>query len=159
LAQTNRRVKRFSEALADVDDRSYNGAMSSKRQHLLEKGFELLYLKGYNGTGIQEIVDAAEVPKGSFYSYFDSKQVFALEALRHYTALLDAEMQQILSDLDVSPVQRILNLYAQRIGFYRKLNFTLGCFAGNLTQELGDTDSTMRVALDNFFVHNRQSIA
>ncbi len=130
----------------------------NKRQLILEKGFELLYQKGYNGTGIKEIVEAAGVPKGSFYSYFPSKQAFALEALQHYRALVDAEMQQVLSNKDLPPVQRILDLYARRIKLYRKLKFTLGCFGGNLAQELGDTDETIREALDGCFVHNRQPI-
>lgn len=133
--------------------------MENKKQHLLQKGFEILYQKGYNGTGIQEIVDAAGVPKGSFYSYFDSKQAFALEALRHYTTLLDEEMDATLSDAAVPPLERIFNLYRQRLEFFRKVNYTLGCFAGNLTQELGDTNLTVRTALDDFFVHNRQPIA
>ncbi len=31
-----------------------------------------------------ELALAVQVPKGSFYSYFDSKEAFAAEAITHY---------------------------------------------------------------------------
>lgn len=38
-----------------------------KRATILEAGAALMFRKGYHGTGIQEIVDIASVPKGSLY--------------------------------------------------------------------------------------------
>ena len=38
---------------------------------MIEKGMMLLWSKGYNATSVKDIVDAAQVPKGSFYFYFD----------------------------------------------------------------------------------------
>ena len=43
---------------------------------LLREGVGLIHRKGYNNTGIQEILQAADVPKGSFYHYFKN---FVLE--------------------------------------------------------------------------------
>ena len=54
-----------------------------KRVRILDAGTELMLRKGYHGTGIQQIVDAAGVPKGSFYSYFKSKEDFVLAAMEH----------------------------------------------------------------------------
>lgn len=48
------------------------------RDKLIEAGLQLMLAKGYTNTGIQEIVNQAGVPKGSFYHYFDSKENFAL---------------------------------------------------------------------------------
>ena len=42
------------------------------RAALLEAGERLIHERGYNGAGVKEIVDAAGVPKGSFYGYFES---------------------------------------------------------------------------------------
>ena len=44
---------------------------------------ELFFKNGYNATGISEILKAAEIPKGSFYFYFDSKKSVA-EAVAVY---------------------------------------------------------------------------
>jgi len=39
---------------------------------------------GYSACGVQEIVDAAGVPKGSFYNYFKAKELLAVEVLGTY---------------------------------------------------------------------------
>lgn len=54
------------------------------RTRLLDVGLAAFAKRGYHGTGIKEIVDAAEIPKGSFYNYFKSKEEFGLAiVLRH----------------------------------------------------------------------------
>ena len=54
------------------------------RSRLLERGADLICSRGFNAIGLQEITDAAGVPKGSFYNYFDSKEAFAVEILSEY---------------------------------------------------------------------------
>ena len=47
-------------------------AQSSTREEIVRKGAALIHAQGYNATGIKQILDAAGVPKGSFYFYFKS---------------------------------------------------------------------------------------
>ena len=129
-----------------------------KKQEILQRGFEVMYSKGYHATSIQDIVDAAGIPKGSFYHYFRTKQQFTLDALALYTDLLNQEMSKILMDTRLPPLKRILKLYQDRINFYHSHNYGLGCFAGNLTQEVADTNESLRVAVDAFFIQNRSLI-
>ena len=51
-----------------------------KRELILAKGSQVMTRRGYHGTGVMEIVQAAGSPKGSFYHYFASKEDFALQA-------------------------------------------------------------------------------
>ena len=53
-------------------------------KRLAKAGYELFNQHGYNATGIQQITDAAGVPKGSFYAYFPSKEALAVAILEHY---------------------------------------------------------------------------
>jgi len=76
--------------LPSEDDRSYNFKMSRPknpdmiRSRLLDAGLAAFAKRGYHGTGIKEIVDTAQIPKGSFYNYFKSKEEFGLAiVLRH----------------------------------------------------------------------------
>ena len=55
-----------------------------KADFLLERGIELLWSKGYNATSVNDIVKAANIPKGSFYFYFDSKEDFTVKAIEKY---------------------------------------------------------------------------
>jgi TetR/AcrR family transcriptional repressor of nem operon len=50
------------------------------RQHILDTGNRIIAAKGFSAVGLNEILQAAEVPKGSFYHYFKSKEQFG-EAL------------------------------------------------------------------------------
>lgn len=66
------------------------------RQHILDVAYPLMLRKGFTAVGLAELLSAAQVPKGSFYHYFGSKEAFGeavLEAyfsgyLRHVDALL-----------------------------------------------------------------------
>ncbi|MDS0962508.1 MULTISPECIES: TetR/AcrR family transcriptional regulator [Enterobacteriaceae] len=54
------------------------------RQHIIDVARALITHKGYSAVGIAEIVNAAGIPKGSFYYYFKSKEEFAEALLENY---------------------------------------------------------------------------
>jgi len=54
------------------------------RKKLLEAGVSIFIDQGYHGTGIQEVVDKAGIPKGSFYNYFKSKEDFGSKTIVHF---------------------------------------------------------------------------
>ncbi len=59
-------------------------ATKSTRDHLIDVGVGLMHRDGYNATGLTDILKAADVPKGSFYHHFGSKEDFAAAALERY---------------------------------------------------------------------------
>ena len=54
---------------------------SSRREHLLEVGLRELRSTGNTATGVKEVLELAQVPKGSFYHYFSSKEAIVPELL------------------------------------------------------------------------------
>jgi TetR/AcrR family transcriptional repressor of nem operon len=56
----------------------------AKRLHILNIGSDLILHKGFTGVGLQEILQSCEIPKGSFYHYFPSKEAFGCELVKHY---------------------------------------------------------------------------
>lgn len=57
------------------------------REHLLATGERLCMHRGFTGMGLSELLKTAEVPKGSFYHYFRSKEAFGVAMLeRHYAS-------------------------------------------------------------------------
>lgn len=46
----------------------------AKKLNILEKRVEIILIRGYNNIGINEILKARTIPKGSFYSYFKIKK-------------------------------------------------------------------------------------
>lgn len=116
-----------------------NRARIDKREMVLAKGAQVMTRRGYHGTGVLEIVQAAGIPKGSFYHYFASKEDFALQALEHlYTPRLE-RYQAALSRSALSPRERILGYYAELVAhFARQENPEYHCFIGSLSFEMAE---------------------
>lgn len=125
-----------------------------KSELLLEKGMEILWSKGYNGTSVNDIVKAADVPKGSFYFYFDSKEDFVIKALNRYFNLMFSQGRKILEDTNISPKARLIKVYEFRLNMMKnELNCEKGCMAGNLGSEVAEHNENIRKAVLD--IHNK----
>lgn len=101
--------------------------------------------RGYNGTGVKDIVNAAGVPKGSFYNYFESKQAFAVAALEQVAEGNLRQMRSILDSAAESPLKRLEEFFIRNIEHLKRNGrFTGGCFIGTICQEIADADDTIR---------------
>jgi TetR/AcrR family transcriptional repressor of nem operon len=49
-------------------------AKPNLREEILTAGLATLHGRGFNATSVQDITEAAGVPKGSFYNHFASKE-------------------------------------------------------------------------------------
>ncbi|HLD67740.1 MAG TPA: TetR family transcriptional regulator C-terminal domain-containing protein [Pseudomonas sp.] len=108
-----------------------------KRDLILAKGAQVMARRGYHGTGVQEIVQAAGIPKGSFYHYFASKEEFALQALEHLYGPRLIRYAQALGDAGSSPRARILGYYGELVAhFARQETPEYHCFLGSLSFEM-----------------------
>src|SRR5246127_5846844 len=82
-------------------------ATKSTREHLIDVGVGLMHRNGYNATGLTDILKAADVPKGSFYHHFGSKEDFAAAALERYTTREAEHAASVLMGSKVSPRKRL----------------------------------------------------
>ncbi|MBL4604744.1 MAG: TetR/AcrR family transcriptional regulator [Flavobacteriaceae bacterium] len=120
-----------------------------KADFLLEKGMELLWSKGYNATSVNDIVKAAEIPKGSFYFYFESKEDFAVKAIQKYFDQNITIIVTILnSNEEPSPRQRLMNFHKYRADVLRdELGYSGGCMACNVGNEMSEHSEKIRNAI------------
>ena len=114
---------------------------------LLQAGLDVMLEKGYNNTGIQEVLSSLGVPKGSFYYYFESKESFAIAIIRYVDKDYRDSLSSVLNDRQKSPLER-LHHYCQtsRLGFLSQ-ECRKGCLIGNLSQEMSDQSETLRKEL------------
>ncbi|HQQ50769.1 MAG TPA: TetR family transcriptional regulator C-terminal domain-containing protein [Spirochaetota bacterium] len=117
------------------------------QQLLLKSGAELVYAKGFNNTGIQEILQCAGVPKGSFYFYFKSKEEFGMALIEYYTDMMCSMLRNYLTDASHSPIERIKRFFEGSARYYEQHQFEGGCPIGNLSQEMSCLSEPMRVKL------------
>jgi TetR/AcrR family transcriptional repressor of nem operon len=117
------------------------------RENLLNQGVALLMEQGYHGTGLKSILDAVQIPKGSFYNYFSSKEQFGAEVIQHY---IDPFIKQLTGHLQRSEHDALGALqcyFAEGIAELEKANFKGGCLLGNLMGEIGDTSDLCQKSL------------
>jgi len=116
-----------------------------KADYLLKRGMELLWSKGYNATSVNDIVQVAEVPKGSFYFYFESKEDFAVKAIEMYFQENFSPAEEILNNKSISPRQRLLDFYEFRTNMLKnELQCTMGCLACNVGNEMAEHSENIR---------------
>lgn len=119
------------------------------KENILKQGVALFTEKGYHGTGLQEILDAVQIPKGSFYNYFGSKENFAAEAVQYY---IEPFIEQLTGHLQTNEDNALLaleNYFAVLISELEKANFKGGCLLGNLMGEIGDTSDVCQKSLQH----------
>jgi len=133
--------------------------LTSKKDRILWAGLEIMKTHGYNGTSVKDIVDAAGVPKGSFYNYFDSKESFAVEALEAVAGEDYLTSRKLLSVTNKSPLQRLQYFFEQSTLHSCDCEFKVGCFFGNLGQEMSDSNEAIRQKVKKILKRNTNMIA
>ncbi|HWK05794.1 MAG TPA: TetR/AcrR family transcriptional regulator [Puia sp.] len=103
------------------------------KDKILDVASRLFYDQGYNLTGINQIIEEADIARASLYNHFDSKTELLL-------AYLDKTRQDWFTDLEeflrpiADPREKILALFDFRIGRQRKLDFK-GCHFSKISAE------------------------
>jgi TetR/AcrR family transcriptional repressor of nem operon len=116
---------------------------------LLDAGAAMLLEQGYHGTGIQPVLDEVGVPKGSFYNYFDSKEHFAAEVIRHMAAKVVVGLDGLKEDARRDALAALRRDLKKRIqGFEGR--FSGGCLFGNLGAEVEDSELCRAALADAF---------
>jgi TetR/AcrR family transcriptional repressor of nem operon len=122
-------------------------AREDTRKLILNNGAKLVHARGFVNTGIQEILDASSVPKGSFYFYFKSKEDFGQALVDHYITFISAMFNKYLKDPERTPLDRMKRYFEESCAFYTNINFSSGCPIGNLSQEMSDISEPLREKL------------
>jgi TetR/AcrR family transcriptional repressor of nem operon len=129
------------------------------RDRLIDTGLKLMHQNGYNATGVAEILKAADVPKGSFYHHFGSKEDFAAAALKKYTAREAEHAATVLSDLTVSPVKRLKRYFMDIVKFYGQQGAIPGCMMGRFSLEMASANPQLQKQISATFTHWQHTIA
>lgn len=126
---------------------AHTSESSEVRDGIIAVGQRIMAAKGFSAVGINEILTAAGVPKGSFYYYFGSKDAFGQAMLTAYFEQYHTEMDRTLSRADRSNAQRLLD-YFQGWREGQSLQDCQGkCLAVKLGAEVADLSETMRNAM------------
>jgi len=128
----------------------------SLKEQLIERSAAVFLQRGFNAASVNDIVQAAGVPKGSFYNHFPSKEALAIEVLRRYVDDLDLRM---LDDPDGSPLALLRAHLEASIVARRATGIEYGCLLGNLSTDAVALNDGLREAVAEGFSRWTDAVA
>ena len=116
----------------------------AKRLHILNTSSDLILHKGFTGVGLQEILQSCEIPKGSFYHYFQSKEAFGCELVQHYVDNYQVRLNDVWRS-DKSPYQKLIEYFNLWIEDPQtQCGWADSCLIVKLAAEVADLSEDMR---------------
>jgi TetR/AcrR family transcriptional repressor of lmrAB and yxaGH operons len=116
------------------------------RAHLVATGRKLFARQGYHSTGINQVLDQAEVPRGSLYFHFPrGKEQLAAEAVGSSAEEMDAVLDTLIARAPdpALAMQAVAGLLADRL---EASEFLDGCPIATVAMDVGPDDTLVRDA-------------
>lgn len=122
--------------------------MKYNKEHIIMEGIRHMMHTGYHNTGIHDILQASNIPKGSFYNFFSSKEDFALQAIKLYSKQFVDFLDQIDDNNILTPLQKIQTFFDFIAQENKRGEFKYSCLLGNLALELAGTSEIFASTID-----------
>lgn len=104
--------------------------------------------KGYNGVGLKEILDYCNIPKGSFYHYFKSKEDFCIEIIElNMDIKKNVFLDCIAPDNQTSPLNRLKRLFELGFEQFQNQQPDSNCFIQKMITEMADLSNPIKNTL------------
>jgi TetR/AcrR family transcriptional repressor of nem operon len=119
------------------------------KERILDAAEEIMLQKSFHSVGLNEILSAVKVPKGSFYHYFQSKEQFGVELLKHYVAGASAYKRRALltNELSENPYERLIAYFDLHIAKLMENGCQCSCLIAKLATEVATFSDDMRAVL------------
>lgn len=129
------------------------------RDQLVATAVAIMSVKGFNNTGIAQILAEVNVPKGSFYHYFKSKDDLGLAIIDYYGQVLRLHISDYLQAASGRALVCLRSYFEALIGYFAADFSNCNCLLGNLAQELALQNPAMRKAIYSHYAAIEQVIA
>ncbi|HEY0789602.1 MAG TPA: TetR family transcriptional regulator C-terminal domain-containing protein [Chthoniobacterales bacterium] len=114
---------------------------------ILDAAQEIMLTKGFHAVGLNEILTAVKVPKGSFYHYFPSKEQFGVELIGHYIEQSTARLETFFAPSDADALQKFSDYWGALIGRMTESHCRECCLVVKLGLEVANLSEPMREVL------------
>ncbi len=131
-----------------------NKTGTTTKERILDAAEGLMLEKSFHSVGLNEILTAVNVPKGSFYHHFGSKEQFGVELLRHYMARAFEHKKTWLQDRSQFPdaLERLLRYLEGGMAKFIENGCRPICLVAKLCGEVATFSDGMRQELAAGFV-------
>lgn len=108
-----------------------------KREKLLHAAVAEFARRPCGEVSINRIIQAAEIPRGSFYQYFEDKTDLFRYVIRRYDKMLEAAIMESLDQCGGNPLDISLALYDLVLRYIREHWAQFELFMGILQKNMG----------------------
>jgi TetR/AcrR family transcriptional repressor of nem operon len=147
-------VARKNQGRQQIDDRSSTISNMERthtyqdtRERILSVGEGLILARGFSAVGLSEILGKAEVPKGSFYHYFKSKEGFGVALLDRYFQDYDTRLSELFNAEPSGGRHLVLAYFRNWLDTQCASGSHHSCLAVKLAAEVCDLSEPMRQEL------------
>lgn len=124
------------------------------RTRLLEAARDIIRQKGFAGTSVDDLCQAAGVTKGAFFHHFKTKDALGVAAANYWTKTTSALFAEAPYHEPDDPLDRVLAYLDFRKSIIEGEVFEFTCLAGTMTQEVHSSAPAIRDACaDSIFGH------
>ena len=121
-------------------------ARHESKTRLLNAALYVIRAKGYTATRIEDVCEAAELTKGSFFHHFASKEELALAAAEYWSEITAALFASAPYHDPSDPLERILAYVDFRKHLLQGELPEFTCLVGTMVQEVYDSHPAIRDA-------------
>nr|WP_115720678.1 TetR/AcrR family transcriptional regulator [Gallaecimonas mangrovi] len=118
------------------------------KAHILDTAQGIMGQRGFSAVGLNELLKAADVPKGSFYHYFASKEAFGVALLERYFSHYMAGLNELLSNPNGTAVSRLMDYWQRWVDTQAGSDLHSRCLVVKLGAEVSDLSEDMRQVLE-----------
>jgi TetR/AcrR family transcriptional regulator, transcriptional repressor for nem operon len=120
----------------------------ASKTKFLDAALHVIRYKGYTATRVEDICEAAQLTKGSFFHHFDTKEDLALAAAEHWRVMTSAVFASAPYQAISDPRDRLLAYVDFRKAILQGELADFTCLVGTMVQEVYDTHPAIRAACE-----------
>lgn len=137
------------------------GRTSDAKEKLLDVAFRLIWDSSYGGVSVDQICAQADVNKGSFYYYFNSKSDLAIAAYEEHWKQRQPELDRIFS-AQSPPLERLTrwceSAYERQKERAKKFGHVCGCPYASIGVEIATQDDKIRAKAEELIARGTKYV-
>ena len=131
---------------------------SGAKAKLLNAAVRLVREKGFNGTSVDDLCNAAGVTKGAFFHHFASKDALGVAAAEHWSQTTSALFAQAPYHAAADALDRLFAYLDFRADLIAGDIPEFTCLVGTMVQEVHETSPAIRVACEASIVGHAETL-
>jgi TetR/AcrR family transcriptional regulator, transcriptional repressor for nem operon len=136
-----------------------NSVIHQSKTKLLDAALQVIRMRGYSATTVEDICNAAGVTKGSFFHHFKGKEDLAISAANYWSEMTSGLFAGAPYHAHSDPLDRVLGYIDFRKAILQGTLPEFTCLVGTMVQETFDTAPAIRDACERSISGHAATIA